>query len=173
MTNDIFLGLGSNKGNKIEFIRSAIEILKADPKIKIESASSLYESEPYGLKEQDTFFNAVIKIKSSYDLHELHAKIKSVEKEIGRQNGTKWGPREIDIDLLFFGKTIFSDEKLTVPHKEILLRDFVIIPLSEISENFVHPQTEKKLSEVDLSKIEKLIFKKHEFDLLKNEKDQS
>jgi len=165
MINNIFLGIGSNKGNKIEYLASAVQKLNSDEFCKVEKVSSIYESEPYGVKEQDTFFNAVVQLRSERNLFELHSLIKKFEKEIGRIESSKWGPREIDIDLLFFGNEIYSDEKLTVPHKEILLRDFVIIPLKEIAPEFIHPKAQIKIKEIDLNKIEKLIFKKIEIDL--------
>lgn len=160
MTENIFLGLGSNKGNRIDYLKAAVEKIRADRETKVEKISSVYETEPYGLKEQNPFLNAVIQISSERSLLELHPWIKNLEKEIGRQEGPKWGPREIDIDLLFYNDTVFSSERLTVPHKEVLLRDFVLVPLLEIAPEFEHPVIKKKVSEISTGDLEKLILNK-------------
>ncbi|MGE5352234.1 MAG: 2-amino-4-hydroxy-6-hydroxymethyldihydropteridine diphosphokinase [Acidobacteriota bacterium] len=160
MAENIFLGLGSNKGNRIDYLKEAVSRIRADRKTRVEKVSSVYETEPYGLKEQNPFLNAVIQISSERSLMDLHPWIKSLEKEIGRIEGPKWGPREIDIDLLFYNDTIFSSERLTVPHKEVLLRDFVLVPLQEIAPEFEHPVLKKKVSQISTSELEKLILKK-------------
>ncbi|MCU7495849.1 MAG: 2-amino-4-hydroxy-6-hydroxymethyldihydropteridine diphosphokinase [Ignavibacteria bacterium] len=160
MTENIFLGLGSNKGNRIDYLKAAVSKIRADADTKLEKISSVYETEPYGLKEQNQFLNAVIQISSERTLMELHPWIKNLEKEIGRQEGPKWGPREIDIDLLFYNNTVYSSEKLTVPHREVLLRDFVLVPLKEIAPEFEHPVLKIKVSEISTSELEKLIIGK-------------
>lgn len=160
MTENIFLGLGSNKGDRLKYLKSAVSKIRADENTRLEKISSVYETEPYGLKEQNPFLNAVIQISSGRSLLELHPWIKELEKEIGRQEGPKWGPREIDIDLLFYNDTVFSSEKLTVPHKEVLLRDFVLIPLIEIAPDFVHPVLNVKVSRISTQELEKLIINK-------------
>lgn len=165
MTNNIFLGLGSNKGDRLSYLKEAVSKIRADGKSRVEKISSVYETEPYGLKEQNQFLNAVIQISSERSLMELHPWIKNLEKEIGRKEGPKWGPREIDIDLLFYNDTVFSSEKLTVPHKEVLLRDFVLVPLEEIAPEFEHPVLRKKISEISTGQLEHLILKKLSTDL--------
>lgn len=74
--------------------------------------------------------------------------LKSVEKQVGRKVTTKWGPREIDLDILFYNDLIFSDDEITVPHKDLLNRDFVLVPLSEIAPELIHPLMNKKISEI-------------------------
>ncbi|MGE5399875.1 MAG: 2-amino-4-hydroxy-6-hydroxymethyldihydropteridine diphosphokinase [Ignavibacteriales bacterium] len=166
MTENIFLGLGSNKGDRLSFLREAVQKIGADKETMIVRFSSVYETEPYGLKEQDYFYNAVIQIVSNRSLAELRPWIKNLEKEIGRVEGPKWGPREIDIDLLFYNDMVYSDELLTVPHKEVLLRDFVLVPLAEIAPDFIHPVINRKISDIDTGKLEHLIIKKYSTDLL-------
>jgi 2-amino-4-hydroxy-6-hydroxymethyldihydropteridine diphosphokinase len=144
----------------------AVDKIRSDEKTAVDLCSSVYETEPYGLKEQNFFLNAVIKIRSERTLKELSPWIKTLEREIGRQEGPKWGPREIDIDLLFYNNTIFSDERMTVPHREVLLRDFVLVPLNEIAPEFEHPGIKKKIKDIDVSKLEKLVIKKYSIDLL-------
>ncbi|HEX2868448.1 MAG TPA: 2-amino-4-hydroxy-6-hydroxymethyldihydropteridine diphosphokinase [Ignavibacteriales bacterium] len=165
MTNNIFLGLGSNKGDRLAYLKEAVSKIRADRMTQVDRISSVYETEPYGLKEQNQFLNAVIQISSERSLEELHPWIKSLEKEIGRKEGPKWGPREIDIDLLFYNDTVFSSQKLTVPHKEVLLRDFVLVPLEEIAPEFEHPVLRKKISEIGTAQLEQLILKKFSTEL--------
>jgi len=76
--------------------------------------------------------------------------LKSVEQQVGRKVTTKWGPREIDLDILFFNNMIFSDDEITVPHKDLLNRDFVLVPLSEIAPDLTHPSMNKKISEITI-----------------------
>jgi 2-amino-4-hydroxy-6-hydroxymethyldihydropteridine diphosphokinase len=144
----------------MDYLRNAVDMIKDDSLSVIDNISSVYESIPYGLKEQDNFLNAVIEISSARSLQDLSKWIKTVEKAIGRIEGPRWGPREIDIDLLFYGDVVYSDEKLTVPHKEILLRDFVIIPLKEIAPGFQHPVTGQVIADIDTWNVEELIIKK-------------
>ena len=110
--------------------------------------SSVYETEPYGVKDQDDFLNVVIKINMEYSPVDLFSLLKSIEKDLGREKTIKWGPREIDLDILFYNDLIYSDENLTIPHKGIAERDFVLAPLNEIDADLVHPVTGKKISEL-------------------------
>lgn len=166
MVDNIYLGLGSNKGDRLSYLKAAVAKINGDEKTLFKGFSSVYETEPYGLKEQNLFFNAVIQISSERSLEELCLWIKALEREIGRQDGPKWGPREIDIDLLFYNDTIYSDHRLTVPHKEVLCRDFVLVPLIEIAPEFEHPVIKTKIKDIDISHIEKLIIKKYSINLL-------
>ena len=110
--------------------------------------SSVYETEPYGVKDQDDFLNVVVKINTEYSPVDLFSLLKSIEKVLGREKTIKWGPREIDLDILFYNDLIYSDENLTIPHKGIAERDFVLTPLNEIEPGLVYPVTGKKISEL-------------------------
>ena len=81
-------------------------------------------------------------------MKELFKFLKSVETQVGRKVSTKWGPREIDLDILFHNDTVFSDDDITVPHKDLLNRDFVLVPLCEIAPDLIHPLMNKKISEI-------------------------
>jgi len=133
-----------------------------DRNCRVEIASSIYETLPYGVKEQDNFYNAVIKISTSYGLQELFLRLKEIEKHLGRTGEAKWGPREIDLDLLFFDDTIYSDERISVPHKEIGKRDFVLVPLCEIAPNLNHPALNQKISDICIDENERTIIRKIE-----------
>jgi 2-amino-4-hydroxy-6-hydroxymethyldihydropteridine diphosphokinase len=133
--------------NNIDF---AVELIDQNTKCKVKDTSSIYESSPYGEVEQDEFFNAVIKIETDFELKELFHFLKEVENTVGRKITEKWGPREIDLDILFFNDLIYSDEEITVPHKDMLNRDFVLVPLIEIEPELIHPGLKKKISEISI-----------------------
>ena len=126
---------------------------------KIIRSSSVYETSPFGIKRQENFLNAVLKIETNYLLHDLFSFIKEVEKKLGRGNTYKWGPREIDLDLLFYDNIVFSDEKLTVPHAGIQFRDFVLTPLIEIEPALFHPVLKLKISDICMQETEKNIIR--------------
>ena len=164
MVNNIFLALGSNKGDRFEFVQEAVVKISEDPSCKVLKCSALYETTPYGKVDQPDFINAVIEIESDYSAHELLKYIKDLEKEIGRTADTeKWGQREIDIDIIFYNDVIYTGDKIIIPHPECLKRDFVIIPLLEIAPNFIHPELKKKIREIDLSSLEKHVIHKIDF----------
>ncbi|KAA0247272.1 MAG: 2-amino-4-hydroxy-6-hydroxymethyldihydropteridine diphosphokinase [Ignavibacteriota bacterium] len=148
--NTVYIGIGSNVGVKINNIEYAIELIDSNPDCEVEIVSSIYESTPYGEVIQSNFFNAVFKIKTKLDLIVLFRFLKSIEKKAGRKETVKWGPREIDLDILFFNDLIYSDDEITIPHKDMLNRDFVLVPLSEIAPDFVHPVINKKICEISI-----------------------
>jgi 2-amino-4-hydroxy-6-hydroxymethyldihydropteridine diphosphokinase len=166
MIENIFLGLGSNKGDRLNYLKKAVHNIREDRESRIEIISSVFESEPYGKKDQNCFYNAVVKISSNRKSENVHKWIKNLEKEIGRIPCEKWGPREIDIDLLFYNNLVYEDGNVIIPHKEILNRDFVIVPMQQVAPEFEHPVDKVKMKDVDLRKIEKLIFKEYKIDFL-------
>ena len=164
MVENIFLGLGSNKGDRLNYLKKAVRKIQEDRESSIERISSVFESEPYGKKDQNCFYNAVVKLSSSRKSEDIYLWIKNLEKEIGRIPGEKWGPREIDIDLLFYNNLIYNDGSVIIPHKEILYRDFIVVPMRQIAPDFEHPVEKIKMKDVDLEKIEKLIFQEYKVD---------
>ncbi len=143
--NIAYIGIGSNEGNKITNIKSAIDLIEEIADCNIEKISSVYETLPFGDIEQDNFFNAVIKISTKLNPQELFIELKKIEQRLGRIIREKWGPREIDLDVLLFNDLIFSDEIITLPHKGIIYRDFVLVPLIEIEPELIHPVFNKKI----------------------------
>lgn len=123
-------------------------------------ASSVYETKPYGYKNQGNFLNAAVKISTEFSFIQLLDYLKLIEKNLGRVKTEKWGPREIDLDLLFFNDLIYSNDRVTIPHKEIAYRDFVLVPLCEISPNFVHPALKIKICDICINESEKCILRK-------------
>ncbi|MCX6168295.1 MAG: 2-amino-4-hydroxy-6-hydroxymethyldihydropteridine diphosphokinase [Ignavibacteriales bacterium] len=164
MVNNIFLALGSNKGNRLEFIYSAVRKINENDSCKVLKCSSIYETTPYGIVDQPNFLNAVIAISSDFNIIELLQFVKHLEKNIGRTESLeKWGEREIDVDIIFYNDVIYTGDMLVIPHPESLKRDFVIIPLLEIAPDFIFPGMQKKIMELDLSSIENHIIRKSDF----------
>ena len=132
MKNKVYLGLGSNIGNRQEYIESAIELVGKTEGIKILKKSGLYETSPVGYVEQDLFLNAVIKIETDFSAREILKIINKIENELDRKREIRWGPRTIDIDILIFSDKKINETDLIIPHKEMLNRLFVLVPLIEI-----------------------------------------
>ena len=137
--NRVYLGLGSNLGNRQENLNLACarisEIIGT-----IVAQSSIYETAAWGLKEQNDFLNLVICIKTEYEAPEVLTKVLAVEQSMGRIREVKWGARTIDIDILYYNDEIIKLNYLTVPHPFIQERRFVLTPLAEVAPDFVHPQ---------------------------------
>lgn len=131
----ILLGLGSNIGNKTTNIISAIRLLKATKGITIDRMSSLYRTKPVGVIDQPEFLNAVISIITTLTPHELLKVCLGIEKAMGRVRTKKWGPRNIDIDILLYDDVIMNSAELCLPHPHLHERNFVLVPLLEIAEN--------------------------------------
>lgn len=148
MTRDVFLGIGSNVGDRVNFLVNAVQKLRLLPSTEVVQCSSVYETEPVGIKEQRNFLNAALWLRTSLDVRDFHARVKALEKEIGRHDGVRWGPREIDIDILLFADSIIAEKNLSVPHRDMLLRKFVLEPLAEIAPAVVHPSTHVSIVEL-------------------------
>lgn len=160
LSNIAYIALGSNKGDRIGYLRKACTELSDNSKVKIIKSSSVYETKPFGKVDQPDFLNAVIKIKTTYKLVRLFSYLKKLEIKLGRKEIYKWGPREIDLDLLFFNDRVFNNKKLTVPHYGIRDRDFVLIPLNEIAKEYFHPALKKKISDICIDDISKNVIRK-------------
>lgn len=131
--NRVFLGLGSNLGNRERNLLTAIRLLSNHSKIIVEKVSSLYETQPIGFTEQPDFFNAVIEVTTTLLPEEILTVCLSVECLMGRKREVHWGPRCIDIDVLAYNQLVLETEKLTLPHPYLHQRTFVLIPLQEIA----------------------------------------
>lgn len=144
----VFLGLGSNLGNKKNTIESAIQkIADFSEIIKI---SPYYLSTAWGFSSNNIFLNSVIKISIEISSEELLKKISEIENKLGRIRNTllNYEDRIIDIDILFYGEEIINSEKLIIPHPKLNERLFVLIPLNEIASDFIHPVSKKTIAEL-------------------------
>jgi 2-amino-4-hydroxy-6-hydroxymethyldihydropteridine diphosphokinase len=167
MIDKIFLGLGSNKGDRLKYLQRAVTEISATEKCRVLKCSSIYETRPFGNPNQENFYNAVIEIDTVLGAYDLFFFLKSIEAKLGREAiFEKWGPREIDIDLLFYSNLIYDNDQLTLPHPEVLNRDFVIIPMVEIAPDFVHPIVKKQFEDIDLAFNETHIIQKLDYTLV-------
>lgn len=130
-----YLSLGSNIGGRLRLLRKAVRQLNAHHDITVTKISSVYETEAWGLENQDDFYNVALQIKTNLGPYELLDVCQIIEQEFGRSREIHWGPRTIDIDILLYGRLDIKEEKLTVPHQYMLEREFVIVPLNEIAPN--------------------------------------
>lgn len=156
-----YLGLGSNKGERISYIKDALSEIGKIKNTKIVRSSSVYETEPWGIKEQEDYLNSAVEIETELEAVSLLKELKSIEKRIGRTGNVKWSEREIDIDLLFYGNEIIENDFMNVPHKQIENRKFVLIPMHEIAPDFIHPVLKKDMSELLKNTADKLKVKKY------------
>jgi len=144
MAHRAFIGIGSNLGDRKDNYREACEKIAALPKTRIVKASSMYESEPIGdaPKETTWFVNGVIEIETEYAADQLLKQLQAIEATMGRKRvkGKKWGSRIIDLDILLFGKEVIDKRNLKVPHPEMQNRRFVLLPLSELVPQLIHPK---------------------------------
>ena len=140
------IAIGSNLGTPKKNCIEAIDIITSSPGIKTISKSSFYQTAPVGNTEQNWFINSVIKISTQLNPDILLAVLLEIESKMGRIRKEKWGPRIIDLDLLFYDNLIIKKKDLTLPHPEIQKRNFVLQPLNEIEENFIHPSLNKSIN---------------------------
>jgi 2-amino-4-hydroxy-6-hydroxymethyldihydropteridine diphosphokinase len=139
MRHIAYIGIGSNVGDKAgQCERGISEILKLD-RHRLLARSSLYKTQPIGYIEQDWFINLVIKIETEMDAPTLLCSLKEIESRLGRVKTLRWGPRSIDLDILFFNDYQIQTDELTVPHPLIQDRQFVLVPLAEIDPDLTHP----------------------------------
>lgn len=164
----VYIGLGSNKGDRIEFLHHAISEIESDYGFTILDISSLYETKPYGVIDQPNYINAVVLIETNYTPIEVYHKVKDIEIIVGRIKSKHWGEREIDLDIILYDSIIYKDEFIEIPHKEYFKRDFVLVPLNEIAQDFVDPIRKKSINEMLENLDERFIIKKIENNL--NEK---
>lgn len=158
MSGKIILSLGSNVGNRQTNLEKAVDnLIKRG--FEIDKISSVYETEPVGFKDQDSFYNTAVSGYFRGEPEELLKIINLIETGLGRERVLKYGPRTIDIDIIMFGNKKVSSDNLTIPHPEYKNRKFVLIPAAEIEPELMADAL-KKCS--DGSKVKKLTFKRNE-----------
>jgi 2-amino-4-hydroxy-6-hydroxymethyldihydropteridine diphosphokinase len=149
MPHRVFIGVGSNLGDRRANCREARDRIRELPQTRVVKESSVYESEPHG-NAKTWFANSVLELETEFDPSELLKRLKGIETSMGRKRvrGKRWGSRIIDLDILLFDKELVDKRNLKVPHPEIANRRFVLLPLSELAPQLIHPTLNASISEL-------------------------
>ena len=147
----VFIALGSNLGDREKNLGAAILLLSSF--ISVQKISPIYETEPWGFKDQPSFFNQVLEGLTRFKPVTLLKRLKSIEKKLGRKPGIRYGPRLIDLDILFYDDLILDEPGLAIPHPRLHERSFVLVPLENIAPCLVHPVLNQTIHEL-LQKVD-------------------
>jgi 2-amino-4-hydroxy-6-hydroxymethyldihydropteridine diphosphokinase len=156
----VYLLTGSNIGNSLGYLQQARSGIVSKVG-EVVTASSIYKTEPWGKKDQQDFLNQVLEVKTNLSPQDVLHTILAIELEMGRNRIEKWGPRVIDIDLLFYGNLVLNTQRLTIPHPLLHERRFTLLPLAEIAPTFNHPVFNQPINELlrdcpDTSTVDRL-----------------
>jgi 2-amino-4-hydroxy-6-hydroxymethyldihydropteridine diphosphokinase len=144
----VYLGLGSNLGDKVAQCLLALKEVSADNHNQIKAVSSLYKTEPIGYQDQDWFINCVAEVSTALSPQSLHQLLQGIEQSMGRKRTVKMGPRIIDLDILLYGNKVIEEADLIIPHPHQHERGFVLVPLAELAPNLLHPVLKKTVAEL-------------------------
>ncbi len=144
----VYLSLGSNIGDRVGYLQQATLLLKAIPEISVISTSSFYESEPWKMDSENWFVNAVVQISTTLSSEKLLDECMRIEAQLGRKRTHGYQDRTIDIDILFYDDLVIHTEALTIPHPHFHKRAFVMVPMLEIAQDFVHPLFKKTVMQL-------------------------
>lgn len=145
-SHTVFIGLGTNLGDRFANLRSAVDALA--PHATVTARSRIYETPAWGVTDQPAFLNMVVRAETVLEPLALLRALKTLESELGRTTTFRWGPRVIDFDILFYDDMVRDFQGLTIPHPHLHERAFVLVPLADIASNLVHPVLHKSIAEL-------------------------
>ena len=153
-----YLSLGSNMGDKKAFLEEGVELLNTYPEIRVTGQSSFYETDPVGYLDQDVFINIGLEIETSFEPEALLEACQSVENKLHRRRVIRWGPRTVDIDIIFYDDIKIKSEKLEIPHPRAFERAFVMVPIYEINKKLVilNRPIKKIIDQISLEGVRKI-----------------
>jgi 2-amino-4-hydroxy-6-hydroxymethyldihydropteridine diphosphokinase len=146
--NSAFIGIGTNLGDRKENVKNALAEIKKIAEIV--ALSPIYETEPFGVLQQPLFYNLVIEIKTSFPPHQLLRSLQDIERNMGRVRTMRYGPRIIDLDILYYDNIIITSENLVIPHPRASVRPTVLVPLCTIAPHFIDPVLQKSIEALTL-----------------------
>ncbi len=145
----VFLGLGSNEGDRASYISQAVQRLSATPGIRVVQAAPLYETAPVGGPPQPDYLNTAVEIETSLEPEPLLAALRALEQALGRSSSeVRWGPRPIDLDILVYEDRVMTTPALTIPHPRMHERRFVLEPLAQLAPGLRHPLLGQSIDEL-------------------------
>jgi 2-amino-4-hydroxy-6-hydroxymethyldihydropteridine diphosphokinase len=157
MTEVAYISVGSNLNNPYQQVKRAVDKLKIANSISVKAVSGWYLSDPLGPKNQSRYVNGVIKISTRLSPNQLLKKLHEIEDAHGRIRNVRWGPRTLDLDILLYGSRMMNTKKLTIPHPEMKIRNFVLTPLADIEPNLVLPDGSILSSLLENSQLKEIV----------------
>ncbi len=139
MSKTVYIGVGSNIGDKLEYCRKAIDLVDKIPGCRVTAQSDFFQTAPVGVNGQDWYVNNVISLEADISANKLLENLLSIEAGLGRERKKKWDSRTIDLDILLFASDIIDEKDLSVPHPFMHLRKFVLVPLVQLKPDLIHP----------------------------------
>ena len=152
MNHTVFIALGTNLGKRKANLRAAIKALPPD--VTVLAESHVYETPPWGYEDQPAFLNMAVKAETEMEPEPLLKYLKQLEVELGREQNFRWGPRLIDLDILFYDDLVIDTPPLVIPHPRLHERAFVLVPLEDVAPEVVHPVLQRTVSEL-LTRIDR------------------
>ena len=146
MAHTVYLSLGTNLGDRQANLEAALEILSSEMRLIAESP--IYQTAPWGYEDQPDFLNQVVHAETELSPRQLLIFVKSVEKQVGREPSFRYGPRKIDVDILFYEEWVVQEDDLTIPHPRLHERAFVLVPLADLTPELCHPRLKRKVAEM-------------------------
>jgi 2-amino-4-hydroxy-6-hydroxymethyldihydropteridine diphosphokinase len=148
VTETVYIGVGSNQGDKLANCRKAIEMVNCIPGSRVMAQSDFFQTEPVGVEGHDWYVNCAISVATQMRVHRLLRALLEIEAELKRERKKKWDPRTIDLDILLFGQEFIDNMELVVPHPRMHSRKFVLVPMCQLAPDLIHPLLGKTMREL-------------------------